>query len=706
MRKFTIGLAFLSFLMGKSFAQTVVPCETDEMELKLESQYPQISANKIAFQQFVAQWIANNKNSGLRDDDTTEYIIPVVYHIIHDYGAENISDDQVRDDIAHVNIDWNKMNADTSQVIPEFKDIIGNGRVTFRLATKTPGGDCTNGIEHIHSLTTYNGGEQSKIGAWPRSMYLNIWTVKSLPSPPGTIVGAYAFQPATAALPFLAPYDGIISRSDAIGTIGTADPIWRRTISHECGHIFGLNHPWTSTNGPIGVACGDDGISDTPITKGWFSVCPTESTAKICTPGVVENYQNIMDYASCKVMFTDGQITEVHGALNSPTAERSLLWSASNLVATGVDDTSVHPVCTPRVDFYSSPFMACTGTTITFHDVSWGATVDSRTWDFGDGNPSSSTDQNPLVTFSTPGWKTITLTATNSAGNATVTREKFVYISNDQGQHPIGWFENFEDPNSFDNDYVVQNREGNASAWQRYSGAGYLSSNCVYLNNYKNMVGDIDNLITPSYDLSAGGPVYLNFRFSCASNAISSDNIADILKIYTSTDCGRTWILRNTTQGVDLANAGYYSGNYVPTLSSQWEAKSILLPSSVIDPDVRFRFEYTTTGTGNNIYIDDINVSAYPVGISDPSASSFNVKVFPNPVDESSVISVQQQYAGKMNLALIDQTGRVLRIVYDGWLSEGTHQFDLKASDIKVAGMYYLVADDGLNISRVKIVVQ
>ena len=50
-------------------------------------------------------------SEGLRGGETT-YVIPVVFHIIHDNGPENISDAQVQDAIRILNDDLNRLNAD------------------------------------------------------------------------------------------------------------------------------------------------------------------------------------------------------------------------------------------------------------------------------------------------------------------------------------------------------------------------------------------------------------------------------------------------------------------------------------------------------------------------------------------------------------------------------------------------------------------
>ena len=46
------------------------------------------------------------------------YIIPVVVHVLHQGGPENISDAQILDAMRILNEDYNKQNADTIDVIP------------------------------------------------------------------------------------------------------------------------------------------------------------------------------------------------------------------------------------------------------------------------------------------------------------------------------------------------------------------------------------------------------------------------------------------------------------------------------------------------------------------------------------------------------------------------------------------------------------
>lgn len=77
-------------------------------------------------------------------------------------------------------------------------------------------------------------------------------------------------------------------------------------------------------------------------------------------------------------------------------------------------------------DFSADATLICTGTTVNFTNESTGA--DSFSWTFEGGTPSTSTDENPSVLYSTPGVYNVQLTITNSIGS-TKTETKTDYIT-------------------------------------------------------------------------------------------------------------------------------------------------------------------------------------------------------------------------------------------------------------------------------------
>ncbi|SDR69064.1 Por secretion system C-terminal sorting domain-containing protein [Formosa sp. Hel1_31_208] len=85
-----------------------------------------------------------------------------------------------------------------------------------------------------------------------------------------------------------------------------------RTVTHELGHFYNLNHPW----GPGAPSCAaDDGIADTPNTGQETYNCPNPGTQPGCNAGEFVLHMNYMDYVNdaCMYMFTPDQMAVVDG---------------------------------------------------------------------------------------------------------------------------------------------------------------------------------------------------------------------------------------------------------------------------------------------------------------------------------------------------------------------------------------------------------
>jgi PKD repeat protein len=80
---------------------------------------------------------------------------------------------------------------------------------------------------------------------------------------------------------------------------------------------------------------------------------------------------------------------------------------------------------TPIAQFNASNTSICTGSNITFTDYSVGQ-VTGVSWTFQDGTPASSTNRSQTVTYSTPGYKLVTLTATSANGTNSISKSIFV----------------------------------------------------------------------------------------------------------------------------------------------------------------------------------------------------------------------------------------------------------------------------------------
>lgn len=102
--------------------------------------------------------------------------------------------------------------------------------------------------------------------------------------------------------------------------------------------------------------------------------------------------------------------------------------SATNDCGTVMTTETVVIVTAPTAGFSSNVTSGCDPLTVSFMNQS-SNNATSWEWDFPGGNPSSSTDENPTVTYNDPGTYTVTLTATNAAGSNTATQTNYITVN-------------------------------------------------------------------------------------------------------------------------------------------------------------------------------------------------------------------------------------------------------------------------------------
>lgn len=573
-------------------------------------QYLQKHPDQIpSIQQFEQQLIEETQQA--HKTNGTVYYVPVVFHILHKNGPENISDSQIHDAMRILNEDYRKLNGDIVDVVSNFQGITADAEIEFRLAQKDPAGNCTNGIDRIYSLLTDDGDDNAKLNPWPRNKYLNVWVVNNITVGPN--VAGYAYKPFNVV--FDPTIDGVMILHDYIGSIGTANTFAdHHSLSHEVGHWLNLSHVWGSTNDPT-IACGDDGISDTPVTKGWLSCNLT--TNAICTAGVKENVQNFMEYSNCTNMFTQGQVTAMRTALNSAISQRNNLSTPANLAATGTDGNNT--LCEAAI--YQGSRSACLGENYTFYDASYHGPT-SWNWTISNANPSSSTTQNPTVEFLSEGFVDVSLTVSNASGTLSVTENEFLRVLPSSGLS-VPATEGFENGPYPDLTWDINNIDDDAFGWSQVSGTSYSGSKCMKMSNLGNTAERIDELISPLYDFSNLTQVVVKFKVAFAQKGSS----LDFLRVYVSPDCGETWTLKFVRSGTALSSVSAQNTAFTPANTTQWKeftfnySTTPLLTESVL---LKFAFE---SDEGNNLYLDDINItgtySAVPVLDSPSNNSTF-----------------------------------------------------------------------------------
>lgn len=616
-----------------------------------------------------------NNYASFRLRAATVYTIPVVFHILHLAGPENISNAQVQDAMFILNRDFRKLNADTSVIVPEFKNLAADVNFEFRLATKDEFGNCTDGIvRHYDARTNWIVDLSNYVYTWNPSMYLNVYVVGNIANAAG-----YTFLPGTVG----AMADAIVMRHDYVGSMGTSSLFSSRALTHEVGHWFNLQHVWGSTNSP-GVMCGDDGVSDTPITKG-FNFCNLPN-AKVCNALIVENVQNYMDYSYCSRMFTIGQAARMTNMVLSATAGRNNLHSNSNLIATGV----INPIspCSPIADFCASKNELCVNTNVLFTDLSYNGTVTNWNWKFPDATNPVSTLQNPTITFSLSGLKSVSLKSSNSIGADSVTK-KIVTVLAGPGSGLTNISQSFETISIPDNLWIL-NVPKIGAGWVLTNSVAATGNNCMMIDNYFDSPGEPALMYTPMYDITTLLNPALSFKVAYSQN---SSNSNDRLRVYYSTDCANSWNTLYNKSGANLHTLGsgtVASGAFLNPSLSQWRKEVVSLSPIATANNVLLKFEFTrdSMNPGNNIFLDDINLESIS-GINEFNQHSQFITLAPNPATEAVFVSFDSKSSTDATIELLDITGRATLHKETVLISAGQNSFNLKIKGLS-GGLYFV----------------
>lgn len=378
-------------------------------------------------EEYAAQKLAQNSMvARMEGSDRATYTIPVIFHVIYNTPAENVSEADIVALLDAVNEDFSATNSDIGDARTAFGFDPVDADIQFCLARQDESGAplAEHGIHRVSSVEEWfdpdtetnkmkgsTGGDTGTEG-WDRDRYLNVW-ICDITNGAGFGVAGYAYKPTIGALPPSA-IDGIVIDTDLGMTPSN------RVLTHEIGHFLGLDHPWGGGDGSCDT---DDGLADTPNTAGpSFNFGGSCSGTQETCPGTQTQYENYMDYSNCTVMYTEDQANLMSLILDNSRADLTI----STVCESPFEEA-------PVADFVADITTVVEGGSVNFTDLSentptswaWTVTPAAGTAFVGGTSPSS---ENPVIQFSTAGFYTISLTATNGEGSDTETKTNYIEV--------------------------------------------------------------------------------------------------------------------------------------------------------------------------------------------------------------------------------------------------------------------------------------
>jgi hypothetical protein len=643
-----------------------------------KSLHPNYQDHKIGFE----RWLSERQSPGYRlpgggRRQTGPYKIPVVVHIIHNGEAigtgANIPEAQVLSQIAVLNEDFKRQNADAINTPATFAAVAGSLDIEFVLAKQDPDGLPSNGIVRVNggrSGWTINDNYTLKaLSYWPAEQYMNIWVCNLTDQ----FVG-YAQHPesdleglensSTNRLT-----DGIViwHRAFGSGPSFSLDPAFNkgRTTTHETGHFFGLHHIW----GDEPDCGGTDYVTDTPNQADRTQGCPTHPKTDKC--GQVIMFQNYLDYTddACMNLFTIGQVSRMTTVIeNSPRRESLLTSPALQDPAPLSDDigvrTIVFPdasvcsnVVTPVIELRNYGSNAITSARIRF-------ALDGTTRETKDFALALDPQEDIQVSFNTLAvpsgshsisFQVLLTNGGTDSGDYNDLKTSTVIVP---AFATAPFAENFT---SAPTGWITYNPDGQVT-WQIVTAPKDTPANkALKLDyfGYEDKIGEVDTYLSPVLDLSAVPAATLTFEVAHARYQSSNDRL-QVVALSNCQDISQGTIVYNKA-GDELKTAPSTTAAYTPTGETQWRKELINLSAFVGMDKVQLAF-VGINDWGNNIYVD--NITLFTEETSDVALARM---VTPG------VVTCTEQIAPKL---LLQNAGSVLLtdVLIDYTLNGGTMQ--------------------------------
>ena len=256
------------------------------------------------------------------------------------------------------------------------------------------------------------------------------------------------------------------------------------------------------------------------------------------------------------------------------------------------------------------------------------------------------------------------------------------------------------------NDWTVADNSAEESIWTNVNGSysGFEWSNgSLVVNNFERVkvgvIGGYTEIVSKSFNLSNFSTPAIKFSWAGAAlNTFPTNEIT----VHYSTNCGENWLSLGTLDPVTTSRAGYIATNFVPN-ENDW-LDTVLTKNALKNNNIKFKIAYSAGTTAhNNIYIDNIKIGeASSLFNENNNSISQKISVFPNPLDESSSILLENFGGQETSIDIINILGEKVYNIFEGVIQSDYLEINNLRARIKKDGIYFVRATGSSNKSFTK----